>query len=361
MTNSIASAKCPSILTSGKYGMSQRQSNLDDSKEYIFVKLTDSAFRAIEEYQRNAQSKRLQKGQCAKIQFFGNEGFIHFPSATSADGTTAANGPADGRKFGFAIDDVEGSLECIQQSGADLDVLGSLNYRMRIHANDDVYDTTRKKMAIAEEAEKGKCVREIKPNQTDIGRKVKRSVTAASVQQAYGLNGSSNSISSSINGSSSYLSNSSNNNNHISSNISNSNSRNKLSATTLNQHSPPPGGASGGVGVNGGVGINGGSRLLPNSSSLRSSPNPSLIGGSGTVGSGNGISSNSRYGSPSNISSSNLPSLSSTNMANGFGGYSPPANNNVSTASQQKKSANIGNGVGLNGRVNATAAKLELN
>ncbi|KAI9588378.1 hypothetical protein GQX74_004223 [Glossina fuscipes] len=132
--------------------MSQHRSIVDNSKEYIFVKLTDSAFRAIEEYQRNLQSKRLGQGQCAKIQFIGNAGVIHFPTA---DG---GGGPPDGRKFGFAIDDVEGSLECIQQTGAELDVLGALNYRMRIHANDDVYDTTRTKMAIAEETEKRSAV-----------------------------------------------------------------------------------------------------------------------------------------------------------------------------------------------------------
>uniref|UniRef100_A0A1B0GKA4 OCEL domain-containing protein n=2 Tax=Lutzomyia longipalpis TaxID=7200 RepID=A0A1B0GKA4_LUTLO len=44
---------------------------------------------------------------------------------------------------------------------------------MRIHANDDVYETTKHRMAVAEENQKNKCTREIKPNQTDIGRRVK--------------------------------------------------------------------------------------------------------------------------------------------------------------------------------------------
>jgi len=70
MTNSIASTKClPNALSTGNYGMSQSHRYTDDSKEYIIVKLTDSAFRAIEEYQRDDNAKRLQPGQRAKIQF----------------------------------------------------------------------------------------------------------------------------------------------------------------------------------------------------------------------------------------------------------------------------------------------------
>ncbi|XP_020292406.1 RNA polymerase II elongation factor Ell isoform X2 [Pseudomyrmex gracilis] len=44
---------------------------------------------------------------------------------------------------------------------------------MRIQANDDVYETTRHRMAVAEENNKNKCTRVIKPNGPDIGRKVK--------------------------------------------------------------------------------------------------------------------------------------------------------------------------------------------
>ncbi|KAL6258631.1 hypothetical protein P5V15_010584 [Pogonomyrmex californicus] len=44
---------------------------------------------------------------------------------------------------------------------------------MRIQANDDVYETTRHRMAVAEENNKNKCTRVIKANGPDIGRKVK--------------------------------------------------------------------------------------------------------------------------------------------------------------------------------------------
>lgn len=45
-------------LCAGSYGLSQQQQQYpnNDNKELIFVKLTDSALRAIEEFQRNQVS-----------------------------------------------------------------------------------------------------------------------------------------------------------------------------------------------------------------------------------------------------------------------------------------------------------------
>ncbi|XP_059608276.1 RNA polymerase II elongation factor Ell [Phlebotomus argentipes] len=152
------------LCTGISYGLSQIQntSASADGKELIFVKLTDSAYRAIEEFQRN-QSKICSQ---ATIQFLGNEGLISFPSVSNSGG----------QKFSFSLSEIEGpagSFECIQQNQGDLDVLGTLSNKMRIHANDDVYETTKHRMAVAEENQKNKCTREIKPNQTDIGRRVK--------------------------------------------------------------------------------------------------------------------------------------------------------------------------------------------
>ncbi|XP_037933406.1 RNA polymerase II elongation factor Ell [Teleopsis dalmanni] len=304
MTNSIASAKCPA-LSSGNYGMSQNRFT-DETKEYIFVKLTDSAFRAVEEYQRNRNSTCFGNGQCATIKFIGNSGVIDIP--------TPNNG--EGRKFGFAIDDVEGSLECIQQQQNELDVLGSLSYRMRIQANDDIYDTTRTKMAIAEETEKSKCIREIKPNQTDIGRKVKK--PASSFNQ--------------------------NNNNNSSSFVSKSINRNKLGS--LNNSSPLHA-----TTISGG----GGNSKFSNITSSRSSPN--------TTGAGlnaiNSNSTNSRYGSHNSTSSSgtssglysqnntsSLTSAASLSSALAFGvsnGYAFTGSPNESSTASKSKIANGNN------------------
>lgn len=89
-----------------------------------------------------------------------------------------------------------GSFECVQQCGSpskgQLESLGAIPHKMRIHANDDVYEATKHRMTVAEENHKNKrlvlkiiqkdrfynidffcSTRVIKPNQTDIGRKVK--------------------------------------------------------------------------------------------------------------------------------------------------------------------------------------------
>lgn len=90
--------------------------------------------------------------------------------------------PSNGKMaFNFSLSstaDMEGpggSFECIQHVGPhrDLKILGAMSQKMRIQANDDIYEATRHRMAVVEENHKNKCTREIKPNQTDIGRKVK--------------------------------------------------------------------------------------------------------------------------------------------------------------------------------------------
>lgn len=72
-----------------------------------------------------------------------------FPSANNSSG----------HKFKFSIDDIEGSqnsFECIKQSQGQLEVMGPLPHKLRIHAKDDVYETTRQRMSAAEEVQKNK-------------------------------------------------------------------------------------------------------------------------------------------------------------------------------------------------------------
>ncbi|KAL1508914.1 hypothetical protein ABEB36_003733 [Hypothenemus hampei] len=157
-------ALCPGV----QYGLSSQQ-NFSDNKDLIFVKLTDSALRAIEEYIKN-QNKCSQSPH---IRFLGNQnGELSFPSQHHESGHTS---------FSFAMSttaDMEGpagSFECIQGTPprGPLESLGSIRHKIRINANDDVYEATRNRMTEAEDKYKNKCTREIKPNQTDIGRKVK--------------------------------------------------------------------------------------------------------------------------------------------------------------------------------------------
>lgn len=146
-----------------QYGLSSHD-NFDEHKSLIFVKLTDSSYRAIQEYLKS-RDKIIEK---PKIQFLQNEGKLSIPSIHGFNGFTfslSSNQDIEGPQGGF---------ECVRQTGPkSLESLGAIPYKMRIRANDDVYETTRHRMAVAEENNKNKCTRVIKANGPDIGRKVK--------------------------------------------------------------------------------------------------------------------------------------------------------------------------------------------
>ncbi|KAG7203569.1 hypothetical protein KM043_013613 [Ampulex compressa] len=154
------------LVAGVQYGLSSH-SNFHENKSLIFVKLTDSAQRAIEDFLRN----RNKTSQNPTIQFLGNEGQLSFPSTQSSHGSAGFTFSLSGNQD---IEGPQGGFECIQQTGPkSLESLGALPCKMRIQANDDVYETTRHRMAVAEENNKNKCTRVIKANGPDIGRKVK--------------------------------------------------------------------------------------------------------------------------------------------------------------------------------------------
>ncbi|XP_070508067.1 RNA polymerase II elongation factor Ell [Chironomus tepperi] len=151
----------------------QQQQKNNYNKEYIYVKLTDSALRAIEEFLKN-QNKYGSTNP--SIQFLGNEGFLSFPSL----GNNGSSSQQMEQKFSFQLTDMEetqGSFECLQQANGSMNVLGPVQYKMRVQAQEDVYENTRISMARAAQNQKNKCTREIKPNQQDIGRKITKKPT----------------------------------------------------------------------------------------------------------------------------------------------------------------------------------------
>ncbi|XP_050456700.1 RNA polymerase II elongation factor Ell [Cataglyphis hispanica] len=154
-----------------QYGLSSHD-NFDEHKSLIFAKLTDSSYRAIQEYLKN-RHKIIEK---PKIQFLQNEGKLSIPSIHGIIGFTfslSSNQDIEGPQGGF---------ECVRQTGPkSLESLGAIPYKMRIQANDDVYETTRHRMAVAEENNKNKCTRVIKANGPDIGRKVKVQVPGRTI------------------------------------------------------------------------------------------------------------------------------------------------------------------------------------
>ncbi|GJQ77633.1 hypothetical protein Trydic_g12761 [Trypoxylus dichotomus] len=155
-------ALCPGV----QYGLSTEE-NFSENKILIFVKFTDSAYGTVQQHLKN--QNKFNKNPT--IKFLGNEGQLCFPIQQN-----------ESKSFKFSMSstaDMEGpggSFECVQQLGPPRDplqALGAIPYKIRIHASDDVYEVTRIRMTEAEENHKNKCTREIKPNQTDIGKKVK--------------------------------------------------------------------------------------------------------------------------------------------------------------------------------------------
>ncbi|CAB3378188.1 Hypothetical predicted protein [Cloeon dipterum] len=154
------------LLAGEQYGL--KSENSKPNKTFTFVKLTDSALRAIEEYLRSPNKIITHP----TIKFLSKEeGLLSFPSAQ----------PNNGHTFKFSLNNAadsegsQGSFTCVQQNGARaLDAVGILQSKMQIHAKEDVYEATRKNWVAAEQQQKKNCTRVIKVNGSDIGRKVKK-------------------------------------------------------------------------------------------------------------------------------------------------------------------------------------------
>ncbi|XP_064102201.1 RNA polymerase II elongation factor Ell-like [Macrobrachium nipponense] len=140
-------------LGCGSYELSN---NITQSKSYLHVKLTDSAFNAIEDYLRIKNS-----AASPKIAFRNHEGEIQIPC--SRNNVTA--------HFSFSLQSIldhdgpQGSFEFIKQSGdRGLASIGPLLGKLRIQAKDDTYDNARISMEKANQKNMLKCVKEVKTN-----------------------------------------------------------------------------------------------------------------------------------------------------------------------------------------------------
>nr|XP_045614848.1 RNA polymerase II elongation factor Ell-like isoform X2 [Procambarus clarkii] len=139
-------------LGCGSFGLSN---NVTQNKSYIHVKLTDSAFRAIEDYIRIKNTTASPK-----ISFRGNEGEIEIPGRNNG-----------GSKFAFSLQSVQdpdgpqGSFEFIKQFGTrELESLGPMVGKVMVQAKDDSYEKTRLSMENAKIKNQMNCVKEVKAN-----------------------------------------------------------------------------------------------------------------------------------------------------------------------------------------------------
>ncbi|XP_040273571.1 RNA polymerase II elongation factor ELL [Bufo bufo] len=146
------------------------------------VKLTDSALRAFESYQKSQDSKSLKPS----IRFQGSKGQIAIPRPDC---------PTEVRTFTFYLSNVgrdspQGSFDCIQQyvqsnGNVKLDCLGSIQDKITVCATDDSYQKARQSMAQAEEENKSRSAIVIKMGGRYGGKKVQVRKPAPGVPDAF--------------------------------------------------------------------------------------------------------------------------------------------------------------------------------
>ena len=130
------------------------------NKKIVFVKLTDSASRAIENYLEDER----YIAQKPTIEFSAYGGSLNFPKNRSFKFNLTTADDIAGR---------QGDFECVQQTGPrTLDKLGSIPLKMRVQANDDIYQTTKSRMQAVEESNKTKIARVISASNSNSVKQV---------------------------------------------------------------------------------------------------------------------------------------------------------------------------------------------
>ncbi|CAN8005395.1 unnamed protein product [Ixodes hexagonus] len=175
------------LVEGSQYGLSS-QGNYSKNKTLIFVKLTDSALRSIEEYlkykvSRNSCFPRLvllsRESSLLEAQNFSERcPSLFFVCSCFTRVPGIAGGQPQQQRFGFGVSTLEkdapqGSFECVQQMGQRaLESLGCLLHKMQIHASEDSYEKTRVKMAVVEQESKKNCTKVIKVTSPYVGESV---------------------------------------------------------------------------------------------------------------------------------------------------------------------------------------------
>ncbi|XP_028907081.1 RNA polymerase II elongation factor ELL isoform X2 [Ornithorhynchus anatinus] len=146
-----------------------RPVNSGSNVSVFHVKLTDSAMRALENYQGNQSSIPSKPS----VQFKEREGNISIPQRDC---------PTEARSFTFYLsnigrDNPQGSFDCVKQyecstGNNHLDFMGSIQDKITVCATDDSYQKARQSMAQAEEETRSRSAIVIKPGGRFVGKKV---------------------------------------------------------------------------------------------------------------------------------------------------------------------------------------------
>ncbi|ETE62117.1 RNA polymerase II elongation factor ELL2, partial [Ophiophagus hannah] len=140
-----------------------------DNTTVLHVKLTETAFRALENYQG---SKNLIPSR-PSIQFQGLQGLVKIPKTDV---------PNEVHTFDFYLSNVgkdnpQGSFDCVQQTvsstgSSQLSCLGFIQDKITVCATNDSYQMTRERMTQAEEESRNRSTKVIKPGGPYVGKRV---------------------------------------------------------------------------------------------------------------------------------------------------------------------------------------------
>ncbi|KAG8598321.1 hypothetical protein GDO81_002563 [Engystomops pustulosus] len=152
----------------GRYGLSCERGT-QDQITVLHVKLTETAFRALENYQNTKNSLAARPS----IQFQGLQGNIKIPKSDCLN---------EMHNFNFYLSNVgkdnpQGSFDCIQQTVTStgvskLNCLGFIQDKITVCATNDSYQLTRDRMTQAEEETRSRSTKVIKPGGPFVGKRV---------------------------------------------------------------------------------------------------------------------------------------------------------------------------------------------
>ncbi len=159
-------------LTSGEYSLTESKNVVHEDKTMFFVKLTDSAQRALNNYFRY-----MSNCDVPLIEFSQDKGRILIPNGPAGD--TETDKYMAQFKFNVtsmvAMQGRQGRFECVQHSPGTKRLIkyGQLTQRLTIHANEDVYERTKNRMAAIESQQRKNSTKQLDFNPTTISRKVR--------------------------------------------------------------------------------------------------------------------------------------------------------------------------------------------
>jgi RNA polymerase II elongation factor ELL len=181
------------MLSPGQHTLTIQPDNNDLYKHCILVKLTDSSAKAIEDYLKNKANTNSKPSIVFRKEKEKEKGEVFFPTQSlneqSALNSSSSNSTdSQFKKFNFSISstkesnkiDSSASCECICYSNQKLKTIGTLDQKITIQGNEEVFLATKERTLTIAEEQKNNSTLEIKPS----GAIVKRETTSSNVNNS---------------------------------------------------------------------------------------------------------------------------------------------------------------------------------